>query len=282
MTNDLESILGEAGYIINNANELSNLEYYLPTLSKFPDMLSKFNANFYEGIRRERMPFGEIKRYIDLDDIISQECSTFGNIEIARISNYLEKLVSNVIDIACKDKERTIEQKDKIIKYLEMKGYEYRFLPNNIYGYKLNLGREELRIPNLYGIYYYIKIKIPNDRTLYIMIDTARNILIRKSGLERTLYFENFGLLSIIYKFFRYKEKDIKDLEEYEEYIDKIKEIINKGFSERDINNLRTLFGKEYKKIIRNWYKYLEKHPGSIYESLNNVFDKLFGRINYY
>ena len=272
MANDLESILGEAGYIINNANELSNLEYYLPTLSKFPDMLSKFNANFYEGIRRERMPFGEIKRYIDLDDIISQECSTFGNIEIARISNYLEKLVSNVIDIACKDKERTIEQKDKIIKYLEMKGYEYRFLPNNIYGYKLNLGGEKLIIPNLYGIYYYIEVKLQNNRVLYIMINTAGNIIIKKGGLDYILYFENFGLFSIIYKFFRYQKKDIKDLEEYEEYGDKIKEIINKGFSEEDINNLRSLFDNKYiEKIKRNWHEYIEKHPGSIYESLNDV-----------
>jgi hypothetical protein len=228
------------------------------------------------------MLFGEIKRRIDLDSIIVEGCSPFGNIEITRRLDYLEKPVSNVIDIGCKDKERTIEQKDKIIKYLEMKGYEYRFLPNNIYGYKLNLNEKILVIPNLYGRYYYIEVNIPNNRKLYIMIDTEGNILIRKHSLERTLYFEYYALLSIIYKFFRYKEKDIKDLEEYEKYRDKIKEIIDKGFSERDINNLRTLFGEEYTKIIRNWYKYLEKHPGSIYESLNNVFHKLFGRINYY
>jgi hypothetical protein len=228
------------------------------------------------------MLFGEIKRHIDLNSIIVEGCSTFGNIKIASIINDPEKLVSDVTDIGCIDKERTIEQKDKIIKYLEMKGYEYRFLPNNIYGYKLNLNGEIVVIPNLYGIYYYIEVNIPNNRKLYIMIDTAGNILIRKRGLERTLYFENFGLLSIIYKFYRYKGKDIKDLEEYEEYRDKIKEIIDKGFSEGDINNLRTLFGEEHIKIIRNWYKYLEKHPGSIYESLNNLFDKLFGRINLY
>jgi hypothetical protein len=282
MANNIESLLSEAGYIINNANNLSNLEDYLPIISKFPDILSQSNAKFYEWVRRERMLFGEIKRHIDLDSIIIEGCSTFGNIEITRRLNDLEKPVSNVIDIGCKDKERTIEQKDKIIKYLEMKGYEYRFLPNNIYGYKLNLDREKLIIPNLYGKYFYIEVKIPNNRILYIMIDTEGNILIRKTGLDRTLYFENFGLLSIIYKFYRYKEKDIKDLEEYEEYRDKIKEIINKGFSERDVNNLRTLFGDEYIKIIKNWYKYLEKHPGSIYESLNNLFDKLFGRINLY
>jgi len=282
MTKNLESILRNAEYIINNANNLSNLEDYLPKLSKFPDILSQSNANFYEWIRRERISFREIKEYIDLDSIIIEGCSTFGNIEITRILNDPEKLVSNVIDIGCKDIKRTIEQKDKIIKYFEMKGYEYRFLPNNIYGYKLNLDGEELRIPNLYGIYFYIEVKLPNNRTLYIVIDTEGNILIRKSGLERTLYFENFGLFSIIYKFFRYKEKDIKDLEEYEKYRDKIEEIINKGFSERDINNLRSLFGDKYTKIIKNWYKYLKEHPGSIYESLNNIFDKLFGRITYY
>lgn len=282
MANDLKSILSEARYIINNANELSNPEDYLQTLLKIQYILSQSNARFYEGIRRERMLFGEIKRRIDLDSIIVEDCSSFGNIEITRRLDYLEKPVSNVIDIGCKDKERTIEQKDKIIKYLEMKGYEYRFLPNNIYGYKLDLDREKLIIPNLYGRYYYIELNIPNNRKLYIMIDTEGNILIRKHSLERTLYFENFGLLSIIYKFYRYKEKDIKDLEDYEEYRDKIKEIIDKGFSERDINNLRTLFGEEYIKIIRNWYKYLEKHPGSIYKSLYDLFNKLFGRINYY
>jgi len=282
MTKNLESILRNAEYIIDNANNLSNLEDYLPKLSEFPDILSQSNAKFYEWIKRERIPFREIKEYIDLDSIIIEGCSTFGNIEITRRLNDPEKLVSNVIDIGCKDIKRTIEQKDKIIKYFEMRGYEYRFLPNNIYGYKLNLDGEELRIPNLYGIYFYIEVKLPNNRTLYMVIDTEGNILIRKSGLERTLYFENFGLFSIIYKFFRYKEKDIKDLEEYEKYRDKIEEIINKGFSERDINNLRSLFGDKYTKIIRNWYKYLKEHPGSIYESLKNVFDKLFGRINNY
>jgi len=282
MTKNLESILRNAEYIIDNANNLSNLEDYLPKLSEFPDILSQSNAKFYEGIKRERIPFREIKEYLPPHEIINEECSLIGNIKIASILNDPKKSVSNVIDIVCRDENRTIEQKDKIIKYSEMRGYEYRFLPNNIYGYKLNLDGEELRIPNLYGIYFYIEVKLPNNRTLYIVIDTEGNILIRKSGLERTLYFENFGLFSIIYKFFRYKEKDIKDLEEYEKYRDKIEEIINKGFSERDINNLRSLFGDEYTKIIKNWHKYLKEHPGSIYESLNNIFDKLFGRINYY
>ena len=275
MTNNLESILREAEYIINNANELSNPEYYLPTLSKFPNILSQFDARFYEGIERERIPFGEIKRHIDLDSIIIDGCSTVGNIEIARILNYHEKDISNVIDIVCKDKERTIEQKDIIIKYFEMKVYEYRFLSNNIYGFKLNLVREELTVPNLYGIYYYIEVKLPNNKILYITIDTAGNIFIKKTGLNRTLYIENFGLFSIIYKFFRYKEKDIKDLEEYEEYGDKIKEIINKGFSERDINSLRSLIGKKDIKIRMNLNKYLEKHPGSIYESLYMAIERI-------
>ncbi|WP_231434427.1 hypothetical protein [Candidatus Nanopusillus massiliensis] len=57
---------------------------------------------------------------------------------------------------------------------------------------------------------------------------------------EAQLYFYNFGLFSLFYKFFRYKDRDIKDLEEYENrYRDKIKEIISKGFNERDLNNLR-------------------------------------------
>jgi len=273
MTNNPGSILREAGYIINNANELSNPEYYLPTISKFPYMLSQFDASFYKGIKKEKMLFVGIKRQMDLDGIIIEGCSTSGNIEIARILNYLEKLVSNVFDMVCKDKERTIEQKDVIIKYFEMKGYQYRFLPNNIYGYKLNLDGEKLIVPNLYGIYYYIEVKLLNNRILYIMINTAENIFIKKGGLDRILYIKNFGLFSIIYKFFRYKEKDIKDLEEYEEYGDKIKEIINKGFSERDINSLRSLIGKENIKIIKNLDKYLEKHPGSIYESLYTIIE---------
>jgi len=276
MTNNLESILREARYIINNANELSNPEDYLQTLLKIQYILSQSNARFHKEINKERMPFGEIKKYMDLDNRIIDGCSTFGNIEIARILNYLKKFVSNEIDIVCKDKERTIEQKDKIIKYLEMKGYEYRFLPNNIYGYKLNLDGEKLIVPNQYGIYYYIKVKLQNNRVLYIMINTAGNIIIKKDGSYFIYYFEKFGLLSIIYKFFRYKEKDIKDLEEYEEYGDKIKEIINKGFSEEDINSLRTLFSEEDIKIIENLDKYLEKHPGSIYESLYTVIEHIY------
>jgi hypothetical protein len=62
MANDLESILREAEYIINNANNLSNSEDYLPILSKFPNIFSEFNAKFYEGIKRERLPFREIKK----------------------------------------------------------------------------------------------------------------------------------------------------------------------------------------------------------------------------
>jgi len=277
MTKNLELILRESEYIINNANNLLNPEAYLPILSKFPDMLSRLDAKFYEGIKRERPLFGEIIEYVDLDSIIIEGCSTFGNIEITRRLKYLEKSVSNVIDIGCKDKEKAIEQKDKIIRYFEMKGYEYSFLPNNIYGFKLNLNGEELIIPNLYGIYYYIKTKLPNNKILYIMIDTEGNIFIKKTGLERTLYFENFGLLSVIYKFFRYKEKDRKDLEEYENYRDKIKEIINKGFGERDINNLRTLFGKkDINRIRNNLNKYLEEHPGSIYETLSTVIERIY------
>ena len=277
MTNNLESILKEAGYIINNANELPNLEYYLPILSKFPKIFSQFDARFYEEIKRERIPFGEIKEYIDLDSIIIDGCSTVGNIEIARVLDYEEKDVSNVIDIVCKDKERTIKQKDVIIKYFEIKGYEYRFLPNNIYGFKLNLGGEELTVPNLYGIYYYIEVKLPklpNNKILYITIDTARNIFIKKTGLDRTLYIENFGLFSIIYKFFRYKEKDIKDLEEYEEYGNKIKEMINEGFSERDFINLRTSFSKkDIDRIRKNLDKYLKEYPNSVYKRLYEVIE---------
>jgi len=277
MTNNLESILKEAGYIINNANELPNLEYYLPILSKFPKIFSQFDARFYEEIKRERIPFGEIKEYIDLDSIIIDGCSTVGNIEIARVLDYEEKDVSNVIDIVCKDKERTIKQKDVIIKYFEIKGYEYRFLPNNIYGFKLNLGGEELTVPNLYGIYYYIEVKLtklPNNKILYITIDTAGNIFIKKTGLDRTLYIENFGLFSIIYKFFRYKEKDIKDLEEYEEYENKIKEMINEGFSERDFKNLRTSFSKkDMDRIRKNLDKYLKEYPNSVYKRLYEVIE---------
>jgi hypothetical protein len=274
MTNNLESKLREARYIINNANQLPNPEYYLPILSKFPYILSQSGARFYEGINRKRIPFGEIKGYIDLDSIIIDGCSTVGNIEIARILNYEEKDVSNVIDIVCEDQRKTIKQKDVIIKYFEMKGYEYRFLPNNIYGFKLNLGGEELTIPNLYGIYYYIEVKLPNNKILYIMIDTAGNIFIKKTGLDRTLYIENFGLFSIIYKFFRYKERDIEDLEEYEEYGDKIKEIINKGFSERDFRNLRSLIGKkDIGRIRKNLDKYLKEHPNSLYKRLYEVIE---------
>jgi hypothetical protein len=155
-----------------------------------------------------------------------------------------------------------------------MRKYEYKFLPNNIYGFKLNLNGKEVKIPNLYGIYYYIEVKLPNNTLLYIMIDTAGNIFIKKSGLNYTLYFENFGLFSIIYKFFRYKSRDKKDLKEYEKYKDRIKEIINKGFSDRDISNLRELFSeKDIDKIRKNLDKYVKEYPDSVYKSLYKVIE---------
>jgi hypothetical protein len=260
-----------AGYIIDKANELQNLEDHLQILLEISYKLSH-KADFHERIERKRIPFWKIERHISLKEIINEGCYPIGNIDITSILNDSENIVSNVIDTVCIDKERTTEQKYKIIKYLEMKGYEYRFLPNNVYGYILSLKGKKFEIPNQYGIYYYIEVKLPDDITLYIIITTAGNIIIKKGGLDRILYFENRQLFSIIHKFFRYQKKDIKDLEEYEEYGDKIKEIINKGFSGEDINNLRSLFDNKYiEKIKRNWHEYIEKHPGSIYESLNDV-----------
>ena len=277
MVNNLESIIWDARDIINNANKLSNPQYYLPTISEIQNMVSSYNARFHERIKRERVPLAEIERYMDLDSILIDGCSTVGNIEIARILKFREKDVSNVIDIVCIDQQRTMEQRDRITKYIEMRGYKYEFLSNNVYGFELNLNGEELIIPNLYGIYYYIKADLSNLK-LYIMIDTEGNILIKKSGLENTLYFYNFVLFSLFYKFFRYKDKDIKDLEEYENrYRDKIKEIISRGFNERDLNNLRKAFNEiDIDKITRNLDKYIEKHPDSVYENLYNIIERVY------
>jgi hypothetical protein len=277
MVNNLESIIWDARDIINNANKLSNPQYYLPTISEIQNMVSSRHARFREGIKRERVPLAKIEGYMDLDSILIDGCSTVGNIEIARILKFREKDVSNVIDIVCIDQQRTMEQRDRITKYIEMRGYKYEFLLNNVYGFELSLNGEELIIPNLYGIYYYIKVDLQNLK-LYIMIDTEGNILIKKSGLESTLYFYNFVLFSLFYKFFRYKDKDIKDLEEYENrYRDKIKEIISRGFNERDLNNLRKAFNEiDIDKITRNLDKYIEKHPDSVYKNLYNIIENVY------
>jgi hypothetical protein len=272
VANNLEAIIREAEYIINNADKLQNPMEYFSILSKFPYILSRSGAIFYEEIRRKRIPFEKIKRHIDLDNIIINGCSTIGNIEITRRLDYEEKDVSNVIDIVCEDQQRTIKQKYSIIEYLKVRKYEYTFLTNNIYGFKLNLNGEEVKIPNLYGIYYYIEVKLPNNTVLYIMIDTVGNITIKKSGLNYTLYFENFGLFSIIHKFFRYKSRDKKDLREYEKYKDRIKEIIDRGFSDRDISNLRKSFSeKDISKIRKNLDEYVKEYPDSVYKGLYKV-----------
>jgi len=277
MVNNLESIIWDARDIINNANKLSNPQYYLPIISEIQNMVSSRHARFREGIKRKRVSFAEIEGYMDLDSILIDGCSTVGNIEIARILKFREKDVSNVIDIVCIDQQRTMEQRDSVTKYIEKRGYKYEFLPNNVYGFELSLNGEELIIPNLYGIYYYIKVDLSNLK-LYIMIDTEGNILIKKSGLENTLYFYNFVLFSLFYKFFRYKDKDIKDLEEYENrYRDKIKEIISRGFNERDLNNLRKAFNEiDIDKITRNLDKYIEKHPDSVYKNLYNIIERVY------
>ncbi|AMD29942.1 hypothetical protein Nps_02655 [Candidatus Nanopusillus acidilobi] len=277
MVNNLESTIWDARDIINNSNKLSNPQYYLPIVSEIQHMIFLYNARFHEGIKRKRVPFAEIERYMNLDSIIIDGCSTTGNIEITRILKFREKDVSNVIDIVCIDQQRTIEQRDIVTKYIEMRGYKYEFLPNNVYGFGLSLNGEELIIPNLYGIYSYIKADLLNLK-LYIMIDTEGNLLIKKSGLEHTLYFYNFGLFSLFYKFFRYKDRDIKDLEEYENrYRDKIKEIISKGFNERDLNNLRKVFNEiDIDKITRNLDRYIEKHPDSVYENLYNIIERVY------
>jgi hypothetical protein len=272
MVQNLESLISDVGYIINNADKLSNPKDYIQIISKIQYIISSSNAKFYEGIKRKRIPFDEIERYMDLDSILINGCSTIGSIEIARILRFGEKAVSNVIDIICIDQQRAITQRDTITNYIKMRRYKYEFLPNNIYGFRVSLN-EELIIPNLYGIYFYIKVDLSNLK-LYITINMAGNLFIKKNGLNYILYFNDFGLFSIIYKFFRYKDKDIKDLEEYEKYKDKIKEIINKGFNDRDIDNLRILFGeKDIDKIRKNLDKYLEKHPGSVYKSLYKVIE---------
>ncbi|MCG2868209.1 MAG: hypothetical protein L7G90_02390 [Candidatus Nanopusillus sp.] len=109
MVNNLESIIWDARDIINNANKLSNLQYYLPTISEIQNMVSLRHARFREGIKRERVPLAEIEGYMDLDSILIDGCSTVGNIEIARILKFREKDVSNVIDIVCIDQQRTME-----------------------------------------------------------------------------------------------------------------------------------------------------------------------------
>ena len=277
MVNNLESAIWDARDIINNANKLSNPQYYLPIVSEIQNVVSSHHARFREGIKRERVPFDEIEGYMDLDSILIDGCSTVGNIEIARILKFREKDVSNVIDIVCIDQQRTMEQRDNVTKYIEERGYKYEFLPNNVYGFELSLNGEELIIPNLYGIYYYIKVDLSNLK-LYIMIDTEGNILIKKSGLENTLYFYNFVLFSLFYKFFRYKDKDIKDLEEYENrYRDKIKEIISRGFNERDLNNLRKTFNEiDIDKITGNLDNYIGEHQDSVYENLHNIIERVY------
>jgi hypothetical protein len=272
MTKDLESIIKDFEYIINNANKLSNPNDYLSILSKILRLLS--DAEFHEEIEKKRVPFSEIKKYINLDNIIIDGCSTVGNIEITRILDYGEKDVSNVIDIVCKDQQKTIEQKNIIINHCEMKRYKCRFLSSNIYGFKISLNKKELIIPNLYGIYYYIEVDL-QDLKLYITIDTAGNLFIRRKGFSYTLYFDNFGLFSLLYKFLRYKATDIKDLEEYEnKYIDGIKRIINRGFSKSDFNNLRSSFSeKDIDRIIKNLNEYLKKHSDSVYKKLYEVIE---------
>jgi hypothetical protein len=56
MVNNLESIIWDARDIINNANKLSNPQYYLPKISEIQNMVSSRHARFREGIKRERVP----------------------------------------------------------------------------------------------------------------------------------------------------------------------------------------------------------------------------------
>ena len=57
-------------------------------------------------------------------------------------------------------------------------------------------------------------------------------------------------------------------------YKDRIKEIINKWFSDRCISNLRRLFSeKDSSKIRRNLDKYIEEYPDSVYKSLYKVIE---------
>ena len=273
MTKNLELILQDVKYIIDNADKLSNPRKYLSKLLEIRDILSQLGIRFYEGIEKKRVPFTEIMGPINLNNITIDGCSIVGNIEIARRLNYYEKDVSNVIDIVCKDQERTIEQKDTIIRYLKMKGYEYEFLPKETYGYIISLNGKIKIIPNLYGIYYYIEVDLSYLK-LYITIDTKGDILIKKNGLDYTLYFENFGLFSILYKFLRYNSKDKEDLEEYEKYENKVKGIIDEGFSKEDYNNLRSsLSERDINKIKRNLGKYLKEHPNSVYKRLYEVIE---------
>jgi len=181
-----------------------------------------------------------------------------------------------LIDIVCKDQQKTIEQKNIIINYCEMKRYKCSLLSSNIYGFKISLNKKKLIIPNLYGIYYYIEVDL-QDLKLYISIDTAGNLFIRRKGFSYTLYFDNFGLFSLLYKFLRYKVTDKKDLEEYENrYIDGIERIINRGFSKNDFNNLRSSFGeKDRGRIIKNLNEYLKEHPNSVYKKLYEVIEDI-------
>jgi hypothetical protein len=60
MTKNLELILQDVKYIIDNADKLLNPRKYLPKLLEIQDMLSQSGVRFYEGIEKERVSLTEI------------------------------------------------------------------------------------------------------------------------------------------------------------------------------------------------------------------------------
>jgi len=275
MSRRLEEILSnpEMQYLINNANNIENIQKYLPILSELAKKVKKHNTWFIEGLARYRVPYKDIEKYIDLDEILIDNCSIVGNIEIIRQlrnqkQDYQDYYVSSVIDIVCKTSEKTLEQTNKIEEYLTEKKYKYRFLPPDIY--VIEFKSPNIKIPNQFGVYRYIDTEIEKQNLrIYFLIAAENNIIIRRNSIIEVVYIENFALFSLLFKFYRYTEKDKKDLEKYEKSREGLEKIIDKGFHEKDLEKIMKIFGKEERdKIMKKIKSYVDSHPDTIYKKL--------------
>ncbi len=277
MSKKLEELLDreDIRYLIKNANKIEDPEKYRREFEEMSKLLRKIDAPFKYIINRFRLPIKEILKYLNLDDILVKKgCSYIGNLLIVtklKIDHY----VSNVVDIVC-NKDTLHEQEKTALEYISR--YDYEFLPSTTFGFVID---NKLIIPNYYGIYEYILLRLNNNLPLYIILGAEGNIYIKKGKISETIYFEDPILISLLYKFYRSHERDWYDLNMYEDKNPhELKRIIEMGISENDLEKALKLFDKkDLEKILSRIEEYMKRNPNTVYQGLISIVERIIEKL---
>jgi hypothetical protein len=225
----------------------------------------KLKGEFESSINKERVPYLTLEEYINeieekKDNIGFEIVGSLALISLYNEENKQKAITSNVIDIVCKEKYCV----DEIKKKSKERGFSE--LREDIFKVCFSKNNKKICFPNQIGYYVYLK-----KDNVYVFISIEGSINLKLSGFDETYYINNVILFTILYKFFRFKPKDIYDLISLNNYVDRKKwEKIPKEFDKEDKEKILKIFGERgIKKILENYRSFMENYPDTIYKELD-------------